>query len=102
MHIIEIIYIVSIFLAITAFVPQLVQLVKTKDAAGFETKSWLTWLATQLVTLVYVISIEAYLMAVVNVLWSGFYAAMVVLILHYQRNPGVKDLIPAPIESTQT
>ena len=99
MHMIEIIYIIFIFLAITAFFPQLIHLLKTKDAAGFETKSWLTWLAAQLATLVYVISIEAYLMVVVSILWSGFYGAMVAMIFHYQRYPGGRKLTRAVEDS---
>lgn len=85
MHIIESIYIVGAVIAICACIPQLAQLVRTKASDEFSLSTWMTWAMAQGATLMYVTSLGNVLMAVVNLIWLGFYATMSILIFYYRR-----------------
>lgn len=82
---IKIIYIMAATLAISACVPQLRQLIRTKSSAELSLVTWSIWTFTQLATLLYVFSIGDIVMVVVNIMWVSFYAAMTALILRYRR-----------------
>ena len=81
----EFLYVTAVIISISASLPQLKQLIAAKASDEFSVMTWLVWFCTQLVTLAYVISIENMLMIGANILWAGFYAAMLYLILHYRR-----------------
>ena len=91
MQIISFLYIATALIAISACIPQIIQLVKIRRSDEFQLSTWAIWLLTQVVTLVYVMSIDNLLMAVVNAGWVSFYGLMVYLIIHYR-------LRPAPVE----
>lgn len=97
MNTIEILYITFIILSISACVPQLRHVVNQKSSEEFEIRSWGVWVAAQVMTLVYVISLEAYLMALVNLAWVAFYALMLGLILYYRRFPGGRERERVPV-----
>ena len=82
---IKIIYIMAATLAISACVPQLRQLIRSKNSSGLSVVTWSIWTFTQMVTLLYVLSIGDVLMAIVSIMWVSFYATMTVLILRYRR-----------------
>ncbi len=104
MNIIEILYITFIVLSITACVPQIQHVVRQKSSDEFELKSWGVWVAAQFMTLIYVISLHAYLMAMVNVAWVAFYATMFSLIVYYRRYPGGRQLsaVTVPVEEPRS
>lgn len=93
MHIIEVTYIAAAIVALSAGVPQLRQLFIAKASDELSLPTWCIWFMTQLVTLMYVVSISNTLMIIVNLAWVSFYAAMVGLIVHYRRRP----IAPEPI-----
>jgi PQ loop repeat. len=82
-HTIETIYILGAFVAIFASYPQLRQLMRAKQSDEFSLSTWVVWLVTQCITLVYVTSIGNKLMMVVSVAWITFYVAMISLIIYY-------------------
>ena len=83
---IEIIYILTALIALSACVPQVKQLLKSKRSDEFSLQTWLTWTCTQLATFAYVVMIGDVLMACVNVVWVSFYAYMTFLIVRYRRH----------------
>lgn len=87
MQIISFLYITTAIIAISACIPQIIQLVKVRRSDEFELSTWSVWLLTQVVTLAYVISIDNLLMVVVNAGWVSFYGLMVYLIIHYRLRP---------------
>lgn len=96
MYAIEIAYIIAAIVAISAGVPQLRQLLIAKASDELSLPTWIVWLSTQTVTLVYVVSIGSTLMAYVSLAWVLFYAAMVSLIIYYRRP--ARQLSPLVIE----
>src|SRR5690606_20917751 len=85
MHFIEITYITAAIVALSAGIPQLRQLLISKASDEFSLSTWLIWLSTQCVTLVYVATVRNTLMIYVSLAWVLFHAAMVVLIVYYRR-----------------
>ena len=84
MAIVESIYMAAAIISIGACVPQIRRLIQTKNSDGFSVPTWVMWSGTQVVTLVYVISLQAMLMVAVNIIWVTFYGAMTILIVHYR------------------
>jgi len=58
-------------------------LMRAKQSDEFSLSTWVVWLVTQCITLVYVTSIGNKLMMVVSVAWITFYVAMISLIIYY-------------------
>lgn len=85
MHFIEIAYMSAALVSLSACIPQIRTLLIKKNTDEFNTATWAAWLCTQLVTLAYVASIGSLLMVIVNICWVSFYAAMVGLILYYDK-----------------
>lgn len=83
MNLIETLYITGAIVAIIATYPQLRQLIKMRASDEFSIATWATWLCTQMVSLVYVVSLGNRLMILVNIAWVTFYFVMTVLILYY-------------------
>lgn len=84
MFIIEILYIIAALIAVAACLPQILQLRSSKASDELSLSTWVIWLATQFITLLYVVSLQNMLMAAVNILWTTFYVIMVVMIIHYR------------------
>ena len=82
---IEIMYILAATVALGACIPQLKQLLKAKHSDEFSIQTWVTWTCTQIVTLMYVLTIGDVIMACVNAIWLTFYACMTLLIIRYRR-----------------
>jgi hypothetical protein len=87
MQLIEIAYIVAAIVSISAGAPQIRRLFIAKASDELSLPTWCIWLGTQLVTLMYVISIANILMIIVAMAWISFYVAMVSLIIRYRRRP---------------
>jgi len=83
-QIIEIVYTLTALLSIAVCVPQLRSLIRAKASDELNLSTWFVWTMAQVMTMVYVISIGSYLMAVVCLMWVSFYSAMVFLIVRYR------------------
>lgn len=95
MILIEILYTISATVAIGACIPQVWQLWRSKSSDELSLQSWMTWTFTQMVTLLYVISIGNALMGVVNFIWVSFYACMTIMIIRYRKSPA-GEVVPTP------
>ena len=96
MEYISIIYIVGAVIAISASIPQVIKLLRTKRSDEFQLSTWVTWSATQATSLLYVISLGNTHMIATNIAWVSFYAVMAYLIYRY-RSPAQLD---EPVESS--
>lgn len=92
---ITILYILACTISITATVPQLTQLVKSKRSDEFSPTAWLIWAGAQVMTLVYVISIANIPMILTNIAWVTYYVMMAGLIYYYRKHPA-----PELVEAT--
>lgn len=84
MKIIEIIYITSTLVALSASVPQIIQLLRTKASDELSISTWTLWLGTQFITVLYMISTGNKLLIAVSCSWAVFYVVMLGLILKYR------------------
>lgn len=84
MKFIHLLYMLAATASVCAGAPQLRKLVLTKRSAGFSLPTWMVWLATQVISLAYALSVHDRLYAVVSSIWVAFYAVMVVLIVRYR------------------
>lgn len=87
MTIIKVAYVIFVFLAIAACIPQVKQLLLQKDSQGFELGTWSVWLMAQVAATIYTASIEAYIIMATSIAWGLFYAVMVSLIVYYRHRP---------------
>lgn len=85
MSIIHLLYALAATVAIYACLPQLRKLTQTKQSDEFSLSSWVIWLVTQGVAVIYAVTISDPLYAVVSFVWLGFYGLMVALIIKYRR-----------------
>lgn len=100
MKLIEIIYILSTLTAVVASLPQILQLLRTKASDELSISTWSLWLATQVITLSYMISTHNKLLIVVSSVWLVFYVVMLGLIFRY-RQPSSRQ-IPEYATSSDT
>lgn len=84
---IEILYSLAGSVALVASGSQVHQLIRSGRSDELSIATWSLWCGTQLVSLVYMISIHQPLLIVFNALWATLYALMVGLILYYRRYP---------------
>lgn len=85
MHSTEIVLIVLGTFSVIAAVPQLLTLLKRRKSDQFNLFSWFIWLAYQATSCVYSFSIKAYAYLFINILWTIFYAIMVITILKFRK-----------------
>lgn len=71
--------------SILAAIPQLYTLVHAKKSDQFNVFSWLVWFGYQASSCAYSYAIHAYTYFFINILWTLFYAIMVILILKFRR-----------------
>lgn len=86
MNFIEIAYIISSLVALGAGIPQIHQLLIEKRSDEFSLSSWGMWAGTQVVSLMYAVSINNPILIAMNVMWVAFYLFMLVLVLKYRPN----------------
>lgn len=85
MNSIQTIYLLTSFLTVLATIPQLKQLVFTKQSDQFNLITWLMLGGNQLMSFAYAISINATAYVIVNVAWIMFYVVMLFLIVKYRK-----------------
>lgn len=84
MQIISFIYLIGALIAISASVPQVVKLFRTKHSGEFQLSTWVVWTGTQATSLLYVASLGNVLMIGTNIAWVSFYGIMSYLIYRYR------------------
>lgn len=102
MRIIEILYLTFAITAVAACLPQIRHLLQGKHSREFQVATWMMWMGSQVMSTIYLSTIQAYLVAMISFAWTSFYAVMVVLILYYRRYPGGRKQLaeaPVPIDS---
>ncbi len=79
----QILYIISGFIALSAGGFQLSKLLKKKNSDEFNLGTWLMWTGTQTVSAAYAISLGDMLLVFTSVAWVTFYFMMSVLIIRF-------------------
>lgn len=84
MKYIEILYLTATFISLSSSVPQIMQLIQTKKADEFNFFTWFVWMIGQLIATIYAFYARAYAYLLMSIIWTVFYAIMVVLIFKYR------------------
>jgi uncharacterized protein with PQ loop repeat len=87
MHTTEILLVTLGTISVLAAIPQLITLIRIKKSDQFNLFSWTIWLGYQVVSSIYSYAVHAYVYLTVSILWTLFYATMVLLILKFRRHP---------------
>lgn len=91
MQFIEILYLISSFVALSACVPQLHQLIRTRETAELSLQAWGMWSMTHVISLIYFVSLQNIILVFMGAAWTVFYVAMTYLIIHF------RHLVPQPV-----
>ena len=83
----QILYIVSGFVALSAGGFQLLKLLRKKNSDEFNLGTWLMWVGTQSVSTTYAVSLGDTLLVVMSSAWVSFYLLMSILIVRYSSSP---------------
>lgn len=78
-------YLISASIGVLAMIPQIKQLVATKQSDELSLTTWVTWGCCQVMSFMYAISIHATAYVIVNIAWISFYITMVTLIIRYRK-----------------
>jgi hypothetical protein len=84
MSTIELLYSLSVILALSAAVPQVKKLIKLKSSSEFSLTTWVAWLGTQIIAFVYALSVDAKAYMAASAAWVVFYLIIVMLIIKYR------------------
>ncbi len=99
----QIIYVVSGFVALSAGAFQLTKLLKKKNSDEFNLGTWLMWACTQSVSTAYAVSLGDPLLVAMSGAWVTFYAFMSVLIVRYSSSRATLfKSVPSPHPVTVT
>lgn len=83
-------------------VPQIKQLLITKESDELNLGTWVAWAACQGVATAYAISIHALAYVVVSVAWTMFYVAMALLIVKYRhtakKQRSAENILALPVQ----
>lgn len=86
---IELLYTFSTTASLIASAPQVRQLLISKRSDELSRITWSVWLFSQVVFLVYAATtLSRPVLVIANIVWLGFYLAMIFLIFYYRRYPG--------------
>lgn len=70
--------------SIIACIPQIVQILKTRNVEGISLQTYDMWFVLQIVCLPYVLSKGDWVLGSISVLWAVYYASIILLIEHYR------------------
>lgn len=79
-----IIYGISAVALVASGLPQIMQVLRTKDVEGISLETYDMWLVFQLLSMPYIIQSHDWLWIGANLLWAAYYAVMIILIEHYR------------------
>lgn len=104
---IQILYLLASFIAVAATIPQVKQLLITKESDELSLSSWSTWGVCQVMASVYAASIGAWPYVIVSTAWVAFYVVMVFLIIKYRRpvikykqQRALRDAVPVTVQDS--
>jgi len=86
-------YLISSSIGVLAMIPQIKQLVMTKQSDELSLGTWATWGCCQVMSFIYAISIHATAYIIVNVAWISFYITMVFLIIKYRKRRSLTSTV---------
>lgn len=72
-------------IAVLASYPTLKALYNSKDSSNLSLTSWVIWALYDVVSLVYSVTIKAYIYTAVNACWMVFYLAIILMIIKYRQ-----------------
>lgn len=82
---IEFAYLIASSIAIMAMLPQVKQLLVTRQSEEFNVFSWSSWTFSQFVALMYGISLGAVPYIVINSIWLAYYLVMIGVIIYFRK-----------------
>lgn len=83
-HIFAIIYAVASITSIIACIPQLTQILRTKNVEGISLQTYDMWFVMQLFAIPYTVQSGDMLWVVAGLLWASYYLTMIIMIEHYR------------------
>lgn len=84
---IETLFILVSIVAVSAGGTQVYRLLKVGRSDELSISTWVLWLGTQAIQLIYMITLQQPILIAVSTLWTALYIVMVGLILYYRRYP---------------
>lgn len=81
---IAVLYIIAAIAQIAGGIPQVLRLLRTRQARAMSLTTWGLWAAAQVVVTVYVASRQEWLIMWVSVGWVTLYSVMIGLIVYYR------------------
>ncbi len=83
-HFFAILYAISTIGFIVACLPQVIQVLKTKNVEGISLQTYDMWFIMQVMSMPYIYQSGDVLWIAANLVWSAYYLIMVILIQHYR------------------
>lgn len=71
---------------VSAYLPQIIHLLKVKDSTGISIFSWAVWLIGALLLIVYAVSQRDIVFMALTILESSALLAVIILSIYYRRN----------------
>ncbi|MGE5327835.1 MAG: hypothetical protein ACM3KH_00720 [Thiobacillus sp.] len=84
MNTIEVIYLSMAAVSFATSIPQIKQLLVLKKSDELNLFTWTSWAISQITSLAYAIYLKSIPFIVVNIVWTGFYVFMLILIVKYR------------------
>ena len=70
---------------VTAYVPQIIHLIKVKDSIGMSVTAWFIWIFGEILAFLYAISIKSLPFIIINVLYILADIIIIILIFRYEK-----------------
>ena len=83
-HIFALIYGIASITSIIACIPQVIQILHTKNVEGISLQTYDMWFVMQLFAVPYMVQSGDILWVVAGLLWAVYYMTMIALIEHYR------------------
>ncbi len=83
-HIFALIYAVASLSSIAACIPQVVQILHTKNVEGISIQTYDMWFVMQLIAVPYMVQSGDLLWVAAGLLWAVYYLTVIILIEHYR------------------
>ena len=94
MELLALAYSIACFTQLAAGLPQLFEIIREKSSHEMNLFTWGGWLGSQVVCLIYILSLGNLVLAAVSTAWTVYYIAMVLIILYFRHPRFIKPTIP--------
>ena len=84
MNILALLYIIASIATVSAGLPQIIQIIRTKDVEGISLQTYDMWALFQTVSIPYTIESGNILWLCTSIGWLTYYVIVILLIEHYQ------------------